>query len=63
MKNYRLCYVILKVKPKVFTVSEGRIRKDGQPIANNSLQNYPYEHPATESSSGGALLYKEKNLT
>ena len=53
----------LKVKPKILAILERRIRKDRQPISNINLQNYIYEHTATEASTRGALVYIEKDLT
>ena len=53
----------LKVKPKILAISERRIRKNRQTISNFSLQNYAYEYTTTEASTGGVLIYIEKDLT
>ena len=52
----------MKIKPKIIRISESRLQKSKQHITNISLPNYVYEHPPTESSKGGTLLYLDKNL-
>ena len=59
-------YILLSsfnVKPKILAILENRIRKDRQAISNIFLQSYTYEHITAEASTGGALLYIEKDLT
>ena len=53
----------MKIKPKIVGISETRLQKSKQHIANISLPNYVHEHTPTESSKEGTLLYLDKNLT
>ena len=53
----------MKIKPKIVGISETRLQKSKQHIANISLPNYVHEHTPTESSKEGTLLYLNKNLT
>ena len=53
----------MKIKPKIIGISESRLQKSKQHIANISLPNFVYEHTPTESSKGGTLLYLDKNLS
>ena len=53
----------MKIKPKIVGISETRLQKSKQHIANISLPNYVHEHTPIESSKEGTLLYFDKNLT
>ena len=53
----------MKIKPKIVGISETRLQKSKQHIANISLPNYVHEHTPIESSKEGTLLYLDKNLT
>ena len=50
-----------KIKTKIIGISESRLQKNKQLIANIYLPNYVYENTPAESSKGGALLYLDKN--
>ena len=41
----------------VITITETRIRKNISVTQNIELSNYSFEHPPTQSSAGGTLLY------
>ena len=52
----------LKFKPNIIGISETRLQRGKQPIANIYLPNYVYEHTPTESGKRGTLLYIDKNI-
>ena len=52
----------LKSKPNIIGISETRLQKGKEPIANFSLPNYVYEHTPTESDKRGTLLYIDKSI-
>ena len=52
----------MKIKPKIFGISDSRLQKSKQHITNISLHNYVYEHTPKNQVKGGTLLYLDKNL-
>ena len=57
-----LGFLLLPWVPNIIGISETRLKRGKQPIANISLRNYVSEHTPTESGKGGTLLYIDKNL-
>ena len=51
----------LKVKQKIFGISESRIKKT-PPLSSIDLTNYAHEQTPTESSKGGTLLHISEEL-
>ena len=51
-----------KLKPKIIGLTECRLKKNKEPLANIQLSNYTNEFTSAESSKGGTMIYIEKSL-
>ena len=52
----------MKHRPEIIAISESRIRKNKETLANINILGYNFEHTPTDAEKGGTLLYISKDL-